>query len=159
MTTSRKATDPLRDAEGEPIAEAIVETYWPYDGPHTDERVGEALRAAAALVRYANNATQGYRYGSRPPWGPLLGSLAGSLSSVVHGLDQTLDQLSDGARRLAEDPTLYDDRRPSEQGRPTALDLAAALRGLQQDLRRLRSGVDRANSLASRLGHRTAGER
>jgi hypothetical protein len=148
--------DYLRDDEGDPRADDIVQAFWPYDGPHSGWRISQAAFAASRLVRYMNNATQGQR---GPGDAPAIGRIVGSVSSIVYGLDQLLDQLASAAAHLADDPTLYDDRNPSGQGGATARELAQVLEIARDRLRSSRGDIDRANILSGRLGHRSAGER
>lgn len=148
-------TDDLRDEDGDPRVDDIVEEFWSYDGPHTPWKIRSALYAATQLIRYANNATQ---YPDRIANGPLLGVGAGSVNALTYGLDQLLDQLARAAERVAEDPTLYDDRAPREQGGDTARGLAAELDQVRRGLLAVRPALDRAAQLGSRLGHRSEGE-
>lgn len=143
----------LRHVDGRPDPYMIVEEFWPYDGPHRNADAASLL--VARLVRYMNNATQpGY---SGVPNAPTLGRIVGNLSATAYALDQLTDQLAIAADRLADDPTLYDDQRPREQGGVTALDLAASLREARIAVRLLVVKIDRANALGSRLGHRSDG--
>ena len=144
----------LRHDDGRPDPYEIVEEFWPYDGPHRNADAAAVL--VARLVRYMNNATQpGY---SGIPNAPTLGRIVGSLAATAYALDQLSDQLAWAADRFADDPTLYDDQRPREQGGVTALDLAAVLREVRTTARLLAVKLDRANALGSRLGHRSEGE-
>lgn len=85
-----------------------VEEFFPYDGPHSRERVIDAAGGVSALVRYLNNAT-GYPATLR--WASTIHYVLGGIEAAAWGLDQLLRQLAAALERQAEDPTLYDDRR------------------------------------------------
>lgn len=127
----------------------VVESIWPYDGPHSPESVRSALAAAAELVRYANNATwQPYTL----PYAPSVNRDMGKVGSIVYGLDQLLDQLGGALKRHAGDPTLYDDRR-DRTGKDTALAAVQEITSLRQTLFTLCKQVDKVQSLTNHLGH------
>lgn len=146
--------DRLRHVDGRPDPYEIVEEFWPYDGPHDNADAASVL--VARLVRYMNNATQpGY---PGVPNAPTLGRIVGNVTATAYALDQLLDQLAQAAERFANDPTLYDDQAPREQGGDTARELDIELRVARHNARTLATALDRANALGSRLGHRSAGE-
>lgn len=92
---------------GELDPDALVELFFPYDGPHDATTVTMALAVARRLVRYANNATQNPRRLTAPN----VNEAVGSLYSLCGLLPQLLEQLAcslDSA--AAESSTLYDDR-------------------------------------------------
>lgn len=86
---------------------ATIEALFPYDGPHTPDRVRAAAEAVSALVRYLNNAT---RRGDSIRQPSDLAQIVGYLSGATAGLPQTLSQLAQHARRIARWADVYDDR-------------------------------------------------
>lgn len=129
-------------------AEEIVERFWPYDGPHSRDTVESAAQAIAGLVRYLNNATWNPQ---RLP-APGLYRVLSNLNSMMYGLDQLLNQLTTATDRVADDPTLYDDRR-DRPARNTAVEVGSHLKAAAGALDGPRSAVERAVQLASHLGH------
>lgn len=146
-------TDDLRHDDGSARSYEIVDEFWPYDGPHTVATMTSAANGVAQLVRYLNNATQ---HGVAS--GPALGRIVGSVTSMVGGLDQLLGQLARAADMLADDPSLYDDQSPREQGGAVARDMAYHLRNSRVRAAELANSLTRASQLGSRLGHRSEGE-
>lgn len=130
--------------------EDIVEEHWPYDGPHTDDKVIDALSAAVELIRYANNATQ-----RRMEYAASVYSAAAMTRSVVASLEQLLTQLGGMLRQMTDDPNLYDDRYSDEHpARETAtegallLDSAAGLPRYDLEM-----ALGRATKVLVHLGH------
>jgi hypothetical protein len=103
----------------------VVAKYWPYDGPHAADTVGEAASALVELVRYLNNATWNPRVLPHPDQ---VYRVLARVTSAVDSVTQTLEQL---ARNLEEASTrtgLYDDRRSSKYpAAQTAVAAAAAI--------------------------------
>lgn len=130
----------------------IVETHWPYDGPYSNETTSAAATMVERLVRYLNNAT-GKRDGL--PYAATTYRVLSGVDSAVYGLAQLTRQLRDHAERIAEDPTLYDDRR-DRPARQTALELAAALDELMPAFDDLERRLRRATSTAVHLGNEAA---
>lgn len=126
----------------------VVEQHFPYDGPHTDDTVLDALRGAQSLIRYANNATS--RRGVLN--GPSVYRSASAAAAMAHGLVQLLDQLADAARQVAEDPTAYDDRRdrPASQ---TAIEVGLHLDVARDKVAAVTRPLDQAAIVASHIGH------
>lgn len=132
---------------------AVVDTHWPYDGPHTPDTVREAAAAMAELVRYLNNATGPGNSTATVGYAPQLYRLLGNLTATVGGLDQQFEQLAAAAERHAADPLLYDDRGLTQGARPT-VELVAHEVGMARDeANQLRLRLSRAHQLASHLGH------
>lgn len=126
-----------------------VATAFPYDGPHTPERVAAAAETIGDLLRYLANAT---RSRGAVPTAPDLGAVLSHLSVVGPRLAQVLRQLDTAADLLADDPTLYDD-----QGRDaghTAFDAATACEEAARMASILADSIDAAHQAAARLGHR-----
>lgn len=129
----------------------IVEQYWPYDGPHSDETVVSALQMAGLLIRYANNATQ---YKSSLPWVATVYRAVGQLHGAVSGLDQLTSQLVTALENHADDPTLYDDRREAEHpAREVALTAAALLERSVEPIADLAKILGQAAQPLSHLGN------
>lgn len=123
----------------------FIDRRWHYDGPHTDDTVTDAAAAIERLVRYMANATY------RPiDMGPAVHRTLSHLDSALYMLDQVLRQIGQGvAGPLADDETLYDDRR-DRPGVDTALDVAEAIEEGRQGIS---SRLTQAAQLASHLGH------
>lgn len=101
--------------------DTLIEEHWPYDGPHSDQKVKDAASTISGLTRYMNNASQrGMRNAAS------VNAVLGALGGAAYGLDQLVDQLQSTMRHHAEDPSLYDDRRD----RPAADTAAAVIDGL-----------------------------
>lgn len=128
----------------------VVEQHWPYDGPHSDETVEQAATAVGQLVRYLSNATWPYKRNVAS--GPTLYRVLSSMNSSVYGLRQLLEQLQTTAVELADDESMYDDRR-DRPARGTAVDAAAALGEALVALAPLIRAVEHASSLTCHLGH------
>lgn len=121
----------------------VVEMYWPFAGPHSDDTVRGASTATDRLMRYMASAT----------WQPLgsgtvLYQVLSNLSDVVRNLDQVLRQLGEiTAGKLVNDESLFDDRR-DRAGAATVTEVSAALalaRGaLEPAALRLRSAAQAA---------------
>lgn len=86
----------------------LIEEHFPYDGPHTPTRVGDAASCVDDLTRYLANAT----YPNKPvtEWAPAIRRVAGQLSNGVGHLPQVLGQLARALDKLADDPSMFDDR-------------------------------------------------
>lgn len=103
--------------------EDLIEEHWPYDGPHSDDKIVDALSAAVQLVRYANNASQ-----RRLRYAASVYSAASMTHSLVAGLEQLLTQLAASLRQMAaDDPDLYDDRYSDTHPASETAGLAAEL--------------------------------
>jgi len=87
----------------------VIETVFPYDGPHSRDTVTDGARAMAAIGRYLNNATQQTRIVGD---GQALAAVVGNVKTVLFQLDQLLEQTAGAALRLAENPELYSDQTP-----------------------------------------------
>jgi len=127
----------------------LVAAAFPYDGPHTPERVAAAAETVGDLLRYLANAT---RSRGAIPSSPDLGAVLSHLSVVGPRLAQVLQQLDDAAERIAGSPTLYDDR--GEDARHTAVSAASACGEAARTAYLLAESIDDAHQLAARLGHR-----
>lgn len=130
-------------------ARQIVERHWPYDGPHTNDRVAAAAEGIERLTRYMANATY-----QPVTSGPALYRTLSSLNDALYHLDQALRQVADSTSTvLADDPTLFDDRhdRPAED---TAVDVADAISEARQGIA---GRLQRAAQMASHLGHGSNG--
>lgn len=132
-------------------ATQIVQRYWPYDGPHTDESVVGAAQAVSHLVRYVANAT--YRPVSS---GPAFYEVLWRLDEAMARVDQVLRQLAEvtGAA-LADDVSLRDDRGGS--GQPAVAEVVVLLQDAQQRLLSARGPLNRAAQVSSHLGHSQRG--
>lgn len=128
----------------------LVEQYWPYDGPHSDESVEQAATAVGRLVRYLNNATWPHK--KHVASGPTLYRVLSQVNSAVYGLDQLLRQLRDTATGLADDTSMYDDRR-DRPAADTAVEASDALGEALSMLPSLTRAIERATNLACHLGH------
>lgn len=139
--------DPVEDRGPDPYE--IVERFWPYDGPYSDERTTAAAVMIGRLGRYLNNATQ-KRNGL--PYAAVVGRVLGDLAGTVAGYEQLLDQLAWFLEREAEgNPTLYDDRR-DRPGAQTARETAVALDDARGAVRALYLALSEPGQLAHHLG-------
>lgn len=147
--TKRATTPPIRrPVGGAPDAHEIVEEFWPYDGPHTPERVTAAAAAIAGLARYLANATQRRDALDAPDLSAVIGHLAAAAPSLA----QVLRQFDRIAAVLADDPALYDD--DGSDARATAFELGDACRDAALAAGHLGEDLDAVHQLAARLGHR-----
>jgi hypothetical protein len=139
--------DPFDDGRLE--AYEIVERFWPYDGPYSDEHTTAAAVMVGRLGRYLNNATQ-KRDGL--PYAAVAGRVVAELSGAVAGLEQLLGQLARFLDRQADtDPSLYDDRR-DRPGAMTARETATALVAAIDAVSELYAALAEPARLASHLG-------
>lgn len=143
----------LRDDVGDPDPDAIVEEFFPYDGPYSGWITGSASTLIGRLSRYLANAT-GKR--SAVPSAPSVGRILDGLHAASYSLDQTVTQLARYAVTLGSDRTLYDDRR-DRPAHLTAGELADALDAAHRAFGALQAALQNASSVASHLGHDTSG--
>lgn len=109
-----------RQQQDTPDGAGVVGKYWPYDGPHSPERLTEAFAALSALTRYGCNASQ---RGEQVGYGPQLYRTLGELASGLGGLPQVLTQLAEHSRGLAAGEDL---RHARYRGKTRAESVAAA---------------------------------
>lgn len=128
----------------------LVEKHFPYDGPHSAEKLEEAADCLANLVRYLNNAT-------RPGYQTLkhvatIYPILGAMNSTIHGFDQLLEQLNTACQRFVDDPTVYDDRgvRPASD---TVKELSSHLVSLKKILGGVTTNLEITHLVASHLGN------
>lgn len=129
----------------------VVEEWFPYDGPHTGERVTGAAGAVSALVRYLNNATR------QPVSAPDMHDLLSGLHIATAGMDQLYRQLAEQAAAHAEDPSLRHDEGDRELSQTTAQQAAVTLRLLPAELRVLSASINEARRHYGHLYHDTSG--
>ena len=134
---------------GRPDPYEIVERFWPYDGPYSDEHTTAAVVMLGRLGRYLNNAT---RKRDGLPYAAVAGRVLVDLGDAVAGYEQLLGQLARFLDRVAEvDPSLYDDRR-DRPGAQTAREAAAALVEAADVIRALNATLAYSAALAYHLG-------
>jgi hypothetical protein len=144
---STYSNDPSRDRGPDPYE--IVERFWPYDGPYSDERTTAAAVMIARLGRYLNNATQ---KANGLPCAAVVGPVLGDLASAVIGYEQLLGQLAEFLDREAEgNPSLYDDRH-DRPGAQTAREAAAELDEAKAAVLALYTALTGPAELAYHLG-------
>jgi hypothetical protein len=137
------------DDENRLDAYEIVEQFWPYDGPYSDERTSAAALMIGRLGRYLNNATQ--KRGGLP-YAAVIGRVLADLAGAVAGYEQLLAQLARFLEREADrNPSLYDDRR-DRPGALTAREAAAALIEAVGVVRELHAALAEPARLAYHLG-------
>lgn len=144
---STNSTDPSQDGRPDPYE--IVERFWAYDGPYSDEHTTAAVVMIGRLGRYLNNAT-GKRSGL--PYAAVVGRVLTDLGGAVAGYEQLLGQLAAFLDREAEhNPSLYDDRgdRPGAQ---TAREAAVALDEVVDAVHTLHAALAYPAALAYHLG-------
>lgn len=130
----------------------IVESNWPFDGPHSDETVASAAVALGRLARYLANATQ-----HRPETGASLYRIVSGLAGAAARIDEVLGQLAEATSGpIADQASLYDERH-DRPGADTAVEVAILLRGVLAPLRRAASGLQAAAGAASHLGNEERG--
>src|SRR5699024_379914 len=135
-----------------PDGDAVVQQYWPYDGPHDYERLLEASAALVSLVRDLTNAPSPGIQDINLPYAPVVDGLLGRVSSAVGGLDQLLDQFSQVLLRKSADDTLYDDRR-DRPGADTAEAAVEQLGAAQTAVRELHQAIRQVGELTTHLEH------
>lgn len=132
-----------------------LDSYFPYDGPHSRETVMDAARALPALVRYLNNATGGSNGRRTLEWAVTSYEVLEPVASMAGGLDQLLEQIaSDLADKATDDDTLYDNRRSADfPASRTAMEADNAIRDAMHRLGQAAECLRQAAGLASRLGN------
>jgi hypothetical protein len=147
---STYGSDPFDDGDTRaPDAYELVERFWPYDGPYSDEHTGSAVVMIGRLGRYLNNATQ--KRGGLP-FAAVVGRVLGDLAGAVAGYEQLLRQLAEFLDREAEhNASLYDDRR-DRPGAQTARETAAGLDDAIAAVRVLFAALTVPAELAYHLG-------
>lgn len=139
----------IRDDEPRPDPYEIVERFWPYDGPYSDDHTTAAAVMIGRLGRYLNNATQ-KRDGL--PYAAVVGRVLTDLADAVAGYEQLLSQLARFLDREAEtNASLYDGRR-DRPGAQTARATAAALSEAVDGVRELHAALSVPARLAYHLG-------
>jgi hypothetical protein len=134
----------------------VVDTYWPYDGPHDDDHTIQAGRAIGRLVRYLNNATGPGHRESALPYAPTAYHAISGVAHAVGLLPQLLDQLAGFLDEQADDPTLYDDRHGEWAANDTAIAAADWLRDAVRHAHALGSSLSNAGRHAGHLGNEEA---
>lgn len=127
-----------------------IQAVFPYDGPHSQEKVTAAGQAFVAIGRYLNNATQSGTARTTLEWGSTIGSVIGSVKAALYQLDQLVDQLAQASLHLAEDPTLYSDQTPYDYNPDTPREQQQAARQQWQAARH-EAGVTTAMTIADQL--------
>lgn len=114
----------------------VINTQWPYDGPHSDVSVLSAADALPALLRYLNNATGPGNMSATLEQAATTDYLLDRVHAAVCGLDQLFRQTADCLRRQAASSSLYDDRhdRPGARTATEAAELLIAARGAAAQL-------------------------
>ena len=144
---STYGADPSED--GRPDLYEIVERFWPYDGPYSDEHTSSAVVMIGRLGRYLNNATQ-KRDGL--PYAAVVGRVLSELRGAVAGYEQLLGQLARFLEQEAEhNPSLFDDRR-DRPGAHTAQEAAAAIVEAVDAVHELYAALGEPSRLAYHLG-------
>ncbi|MGH3614939.1 MAG: hypothetical protein ACRDRK_20575 [Pseudonocardia sp.] len=144
---STYSNDPSGDRRPDPYE--LVERFWPYDGPYSDERTTAAAVMIGRLGRYLNNATQ---KANGLPYAAVVGRVLDDLAGAVIGYEQLLGQLVGFLDREAEgNPSLYDDRR-DRPGAQTAREAAAELDEAKAAVLALYTALTRPAQLAYHLG-------
>lgn len=119
------------------------------DGPHTEDTIRAAAAGIVTLVRYLNAATTSPACES----GPVVADVLADLATASRGLDQALSQLARAAARLADDPTLYDDRGSDHDTADTTETVADATAEARVRLAAVTSALRDAAEEASHLGY------
>lgn len=128
-----------------------VEGRFPYDGPHSRDRVIDAALGMSGLVRYMNNATQP----SKPytlDWVATVDRVLGGVGAATYGLDQLFEQLGSALERQASSPTVYDDRR-DRTGARSAQEAAFLLGKARAAVSDLALAIEATRAATSHLGN------
>jgi hypothetical protein len=118
-----------------PDGRLLVDKAFPYDGPHSDDSVLEAAKAADQLTRYIANATSPGNGNHTLPYGAAVYRVLSQMSGVLANIEQVLGQLGDAATRTGADVLAYDDRRDrpaSQTASELVIELTAARKLLFQ---------------------------
>lgn len=127
----------------------LVERFWPYDGPYSDDLTTSAATAIGRLGRYLNNATQ---KADGIPYVAVVGRVLTELHGAVAGYEQLLAQLARYLVREADiNSSVYDDRR-DRPGTLTASHVAADLRVAVTATRALSAALAAPTQRAYHLG-------
>lgn len=110
----------------------VVERHWPYDGPHDPGTIADALQAAAALLRYACNASQRPAAVGLAPEGY---RTLGELQDIAERLPQLLGQLGQWGTQTAADSSLRHDEYRGESAERSAAAAMADARHVAELLR------------------------
>lgn len=154
LTTSLVPTtdqgDPVNYENDDSVdVDDVIETHWPYDGPHSDQKVKDAASMVSGLVRYMNNAThRPMRYAASA------NGVLGALTGAVYGLDQLTGQLARTLEHHAQDLSLYDDRR-DRTGHQTALAAALQLGNARHAIAQLADALAAVREHTNHLGNET----
>lgn len=138
----------------------LIEDHFPFDGPHTPDSVAAAASCVDDLTRYLANATWPYKQVTKRA--PRLRPVVAQLSNGLGHLPQVFQQIAAALDNIADDPSLFDDRRSAAfPGADTARAAADELRLAAQQTELLRSRLSAAGSHLWHLGHDTptGGER
>lgn len=130
----------------------LIETTWPYDGPHDPDTVISAAQALPRLVRYLNNATgPGHRTESLHHMCTAY-RIISQLAATADLLPQLLDQLAGFLHAQSTNPTVYDDRhdRPAAgTAVVAALDLGDAIKIVGRLVETLHAAANTASHLGN----------
>jgi hypothetical protein len=130
---------------------AGVEKFFPYDGPHSPDRVVDAAGGVSALVRYLNNATS---YPATLRWASTIHYVLGGIEASAWGHEQLLRQLAAALERQAANPTLYDDRRRDDLAAAAVARTAAGrISKARESARILAADLDAVRELTVHLGN------
>lgn len=132
----------------------VINTQWPYDGPHSAESVISAADALPALVRYLNNATGPGNGSVTLTAASTTDHLLDRVRAAVCGLDQLFRQTADHLDDQGTSFSLYDDRR-DRPGAYTAVEAAEWLTSAREAAANLASTVEAATARTIHLGNRT----
>jgi hypothetical protein len=134
----------------ENLAEVIT-TYFPVDGPHSDETLSHAAAAIAELVRYLNHATLNPNSPALE-WAATTYRVLSGLNAATSSLDQLTRQLDAALRAQQANSSLYDDRR-DRPASATATEVRAALMSARVALGTAAEHLQIAANAASHLGN------
>lgn len=126
---------------------AIVESHFPYDGPHSDERITDAAETIGDLARYLANATRHPGAISDPS---TVARVVSELAAAAPRLNQALGQVADWVNQAAAGPDLRDDRSGREAS-DTAPMLVESITDARRALDLLARSLDEAHQDAAHL--------
>lgn len=131
----------------------LVDEHFHVDGPKDADQIVMALRSAARLMRFVNHATlPGTRH---LQYGPQVYRAIGAFKETISLAGQAAQQLGHAAEALADDPTMYDDRRTAAfPARTTALTVSVIMTDeVPGPLADVVRDLNEAHAHACHLGH------
>lgn len=138
---------------------SVLGHLWPYDRPHTPQRLQQAATALAVLTGYVANATGPANRDVSLPYAPTIYHLTGALRETLTGLHTVLQRLADRLMEQGDQARmgdgaggLYDDRGDRSPA-TTAYRAAPHLHRAARAAIAADSELAQAHAATSHLGH------